>query len=74
MENRLFRQDEPGTELPVGTICEYPRCEEFGEVFASGDGEVVGLYCALHADVISRTNHPEYLSVCPNCGCEFGTN
>ena len=64
--------------------CQYLDCTKPATQIASGRRDYqdkptegaydVGLFCEDHAWRVASHNCPEYTTVCPNCGCEFGVN
>lgn len=61
--------------------CQYEGCEAKATHLAVGRAcgdapkhPVPAYYCREHAYAIADEGHPEYHSVCPNCGCLQGVN
>jgi len=61
--------------------CQYKGCHRKATHIASSEEgpsvrarEKAKCYCRIHAEVVARCFHPEYLACCPNCSCMFGVN
>ena len=64
------------TNTPVIIVsggCHYDGCEKEGK-HVTADQKKTGFYCEEHAILVAKENYPEYIVLCPNCGCRFGVN
>lgn len=59
--------------ITVGQKCEYDECpRDATAIVYSRPKRVVMLCCEQHMRVVADQYEPEYISVCPNCGCIAG--
>lgn len=76
-------EEYPNVRLLPGTKCQHKGCRRKATTIACGRSgwgmrgqyyPVPGVYCDSHAAAVSDEGSPEYINICPNCGCMHGVN
>jgi len=58
-----------------GKICQWEGCQRKATSLAYDKVEnKFGMYCDIHDSEVAGKNYPEYINVCPYCGCVHGVN
>lgn len=70
--------------IEIAGTCQYKGCDKPATKIASGRRDYenkpqenaydIGCFCEDHADIVADAGYPEYHTICPNCGCQFGVN
>ena len=73
--------NSPHKRVKPGDKCQYPGCENEATTLVYGNPDSnayihdIFLCCAEHEAVNSFLSwEPEYIEICPNCGCQMGIN